>query len=99
MIPIIPSLLVLWYTGKTFSVLYFAFNFLLTLYVYYKSTKFYFPNMKDKKAQYFHENYKVFERNELFMLSLVKIYHGLLNYVWFKFFLQLFWFVSYNLGL
>ncbi len=96
MIPAIPSLLILYYTGKNFCLFYFSLNFLLALVVYFKATKYYFPRMKDIKEQYFHENYKTFEREELHTISLLKIYHGFLNYFWIKsfstvFFLSLVW--------
>jgi len=40
--------------------------------------------MADINNQYFHENYETFERDELHFISLIKIYHGMLNYFWFK---------------
>lgn len=84
MIPVIPSVLVLIYAGKSFCIYYFSINLIITLFVYYQATRYYFPNMKDKKNQYFHEKYKTFERDELHMISLIKLYHGFLNYFWFK---------------
>ena len=84
MIPFIPCLLILYYTGKTFSLFYFTINFILALGIYSKCTKFYFPDMSDINNQNFHENYKTFERDELHHISLLKIYHGMLNYFWFK---------------
>ena len=96
MIPVIPSLLVLYYTGKTFSIFYFTLNFILALVVYFQSTKYYFPQMENIKDQYFHENFKTYERDNLHLISLFKIYHGFLNYFWFKailapFFLMMIW--------
>ena len=84
MIPIMPSLLILFFTPKYFSLFYFYINFILALYVYYQSTKYYFPDMKNIKDQYFHEKYKTFERDDLHMLSLFRLYHSFLNYFWFK---------------
>ena len=84
MIPLVPCLLVLYFTGRTFSLFYFTINFILALGIYSKCTKFYFPDMSDTHNQNFHENYETFERDELHMISLIKIYHGMLNYFWFK---------------
>jgi hypothetical protein len=98
MIPVIPSLLILYYTGKTFSLFYFTLNFILALVVYYKATKYYFPDMNNVEDQYFHENYKTFEREELHMISILKIYHGLLNYFWLKAFFAAFFFVMIWVG-
>ena len=99
MIPILPSLLIIYYTGKNFTLFYLSLNLFLTLLVYYKASKYYFPHMKNIEEQYFHENYKSLEREELFMISLFKIYHGFLNYFWLKTFFSLICFFLVWFGL
>jgi len=99
MIPVIPSLLIIYYTSKNFCLFYFTFNLLFALLVYYRVTKYYFPDMKNVTNQYFHENYKTFERDELHFISLFKIYHGLLNYFWIKAFSAFFLLAMVWLGI
>ncbi len=96
----IPVLLVIYLLPYKFVLFYFVFNYLLAVFLYCESTKFYFPHMKFKKDeienfektktnekfmnQYFHEKYPSFQRRELTSISLGWIYYGTLNYVWFK---------------
>lgn len=93
-------LLILYYLPLNLVLFYFIFNYFVALYTFWNCTKFYFPHMKFRKEeienfeknktsekfmnQYFHENYKSFQRKELSSISLGWIYYGALNYLWIK---------------
>lgn len=89
---IFPSLWILYYCSKPFVLFYFILNYFLAVLIYVKSTKCYFPLMKNislnkeenTKKQYFHEDYPAFNRIELHNINLFSIYYGTINFFWFK---------------
>ncbi len=103
-------LFILYYFSRTFVIYYLLINYILSIALYTKSLKYYFPFMSFKpteikqfetnraanpsqyhyttssKKQYFHEYYPAFNRTELYSVSFIRVYWGMINYVWLKFF-------------
>lgn len=82
---------IVYYLSKTVVLIHLTISFVLTLFIYCKVTKNFFPRMKLKKdenfktkVQYFHELYPSVERYDLHLISFGQIFLGFATYFWIK---------------
>jgi len=78
-------LFVLYYFSRFWLLTYLILSYFTAWFLFIKSTKFHFPNLKEKDN--FHEEYVGFNRTDGHHLNFLKIFYGVLNYLWIRIFL------------
>ena len=73
---------IMWYLfGKTILIIYTTLCFLVSVYYYNSSMKFYFPAMENKETQHFHDKYPEFSRKDLPSITLGRLFFFTFSFV------------------
>ncbi len=63
---------------------YLILSYLIAVFLFLKSTKYYFPNLANMNNPNFHKSYEGFNRTDGHHVTFGKILYGVLNYFWLK---------------
>lgn len=77
-------LFVLYYFSRFWALTYFIMSYLVAVFLFVKSTKYYFPDFKNKENPFFHKDYPGFNRTDGHHVTFGRVLYGVLNYFWFK---------------
>lgn len=87
---------VFYYFSRFWTMLYLISSFILAVFLYVKSAKYFYPNTKDEEPN-FHKEYIGFNRIDLHHFSFGRILYGVLNYYWIRLVLNCLAFVGFYL--
>lgn len=90
-------IIVIYLFSKWTCIAYLTISYLLSMYVYVKSTKYFYPDLTDLENPYYHEKYKGFKRSDGHHISLGRILWGVLGYLWIRIILIAIIFVGWYL--
>jgi len=77
-------LFVIYYFSKFWVLTYLILSYSVAVFLFLKSSKYYFPNMKHMDNPNFHKDFKGFNRVDGNHVTLGRIFYGVLNYYWIR---------------
>jgi len=79
------SIILIYYLlGKTSTLIITVLSFLLSVFLYTKAMKSYYPRMKSKEKQHFHDDFPEFMKYDLHLVSFPRIFFGILTFFWIR---------------
>ena len=76
--------LIYYFFGKTTAIIFVLLSYFMSLFIFTKSMKCYFPKMKSKENQFFHDDYPEFMKFDLHFVSFGRIFFGILSFFWLR---------------